>query len=58
MTPREECLALIRSFTFKKPDRSWASKIMERKRKGFSLPEIAVRYAEEVQGYHPDETEL
>ncbi len=58
MTPREECLALVKTFLTKKPDKSWADRIMERKRKGITLPEIAIRYAEEVQGYHPDETEL
>ena len=58
MTAREECLALAKNLTFRKPGYWWADRIMERKKKGFSLPSIAVQMAEEVLGYGKDETEL
>jgi hypothetical protein len=57
MTPREECLEAIKHLSPRKPGYWWAERIMERKKKGFSMPSIAVQMAEEVLGYG-EETEL
>jgi hypothetical protein len=58
MTAREECLEATKNLNFRKPGYWWATKIMERKKKGFTLPSVSVQFAEEVLGYGKDETEL
>lgn len=58
MTHREECLQSIKNLSPRKPGYWWATRIIERKRKGFTLPSIAVQMAEEVLGYAKDETDL
>jgi hypothetical protein len=58
MTPREECLALAKTLTFRSPGYWWAEKVIERKKKGFTMPSISVQFAEETLGYHKDETDL
>jgi hypothetical protein len=58
MTPREECLAAIKQFQFRAPGTWWAVRIIERKKKGFSVPHVALQMAEEVLGYDKEETDL
>jgi hypothetical protein len=58
MTPREECLAAAKSLTFRKPGYWWAERIVEKRKKGFSVPSVALQMAEEVLGYDKDETDL
>jgi hypothetical protein len=58
MTAREECLEAMKHLSPRKPGYWWATKIIERKKKGYSMPSIAVQMAEEVLGYAKDETEL
>lgn len=58
MTPREECLLAVKNLTFRKPGPWWAEKVVERKRKGFTVPSLILQMAEEVLGYDKEETEL
>lgn len=58
MTPREECLLAVKNLTFRAPGPWWATKVIEKKRKGFSVPTLILEMAEEVLGYDKDETEL
>jgi hypothetical protein len=58
VTPREECLEAMKHLSHRKPGYWWAEQIVARKKKGFSMPSIAVQMAEEVLGYGKDETEL
>lgn len=58
MTAREECLEATKNLNFRKPGYWWAQAIIERKKKGYSMPSIAVQMAEECLGYGKDETEL
>lgn len=57
MTAREECLEAMKHLSLRKPGYWWAEQIIARKKKGYSMPSIAVQMAEEVLGYG-DETEL
>lgn len=57
MTAREECLEAMKHLSPRKPGYWWAEQIIARKKKGFTMPSIAVQMAEEVLGYG-DETEL
>lgn len=58
MTPREECLLAVKNLTFRAPGPWWAELVIAKKRKGFTVPTLILEMAQEVLGYHKDETDL